>query len=114
MKLRHRYLIIAVLGTVVPYLFFLQFLLENGLDLVLFAEQMLGTEIAAFFTWDVVISTLAVLTLIFTEGRRLQMKNLWLYVVFNLLVGVSLALPAFLYARQKQLDQAVRINSTHV
>ena len=114
MKLHHLYLIIVILGTVIPYLFFLQFLPENGLDLALFAEQMLGTEIATFFTWDVVISTLAVLTLVFTEGLRLQMKNLWLYVAFKLSVDVPLALPAFLYARLKQLDQVIQQIAAHV
>jgi hypothetical protein len=32
------------------------------------------------------------------------MKNFWVYIVFNLLVGVSLALPAFLYMRQIKLE----------
>jgi hypothetical protein len=42
---------------------------------------------------DVIVSTLAVLLLTFSEGRRHGMKHLWVYPVPNLTVGVSLALP---------------------
>jgi len=56
---------------------------------------MVGTDISAFFTWDVVISKFAAVTLVMTEGKRMKMKNLWIYIAFNTTVGVSLALPAF-------------------
>lgn len=100
MKIKHIYLLTALLGTVIPYAHFGRFLWENGFAPDAFFTQMTESNIAAFFTWDVVISTIAVITLVFTEGKRKGMSNLWLYVFFNLTVGVSLALPAFLYARQ--------------
>lgn len=96
---------IAILGTIIPYIYFVQFLLAEGLDVSEFFYQITNKPISSFFTWDVVISTLATITLVFTEGKRMKMKNLWVYVVFNLVVGVSLALPAFLYSRQLKLDQ---------
>lgn len=37
------------------------------------------------------------------QYKRLRMKNLWLYVVCNLAVGVSLALPLFLFFRERRL-----------
>ncbi len=105
MKLKYLYLFLAIAGTIIPYLPFIQFLREHGLNLSLFLEQMFANPIASFFAWDVIVSTLAVLTLVFTEGQRLKMKNLWLYIIFNLTVGVSLALPAFLYAREVKSNQ---------
>ena len=111
LKLRHIYFIIAILGTIIPYFHFVKFLRSNGPNFKLFMEQMVGTDISAFFTWDVVISTLAVVTLVMTEGKRIKMKNLWIYVAFNLTVGVSLALPAFLYSRQKEIDKQKKLNT---
>jgi hypothetical protein len=35
------------------------------------------------------------------------MTNLWLYVVCNLAVGVSLALPLFLFFRERKLNEGV-------
>jgi hypothetical protein len=32
------------------------------------------------------------------------MSNLWLYIVCNLAVGVSLALPLFLFFRERKLE----------
>lgn len=109
MKTRHIYLLIAILGTLIPYYHFGKFLWHNGLNTQVFVDQMLGQNIAAFFTWDVVISTFAVVTLVLTEGKRMEMKNLWVFIVFNLTVGVSLALPAFLYSRQKTIDNTALI-----
>ena len=33
------------------------------------------------------------------EGMKLQMKYLWIYIVLNLTVGLSFALPLFLWMR---------------
>ena len=42
----------------------------------------------------------------FSEGRRLGMERLWVHVLLNLLVGVSFALPVFLYVREGKIEQA--------
>lgn len=100
------YLAGAVLGVVLPYAYFVPFLLEHGLDMGLFFGQLFGSHIAAFFGVDVIVSSLVLWVFVFVEGRRLGIKYLWAYVLCNLLVGVSLALPLFLYVRQNRLEQA--------
>ena len=100
------YLVLAVLGFVVPYVFFIAFLLQSGLDLELFIRQMFENHIAAFFAVDVLISTIGLLAFVFNEGPKLGMKNLWVYLVCNLFVGVSLALPLFLYFRERKLEDS--------
>jgi len=40
------------------------------------------------------------------EGRRLAMSRLWGPIAANLLVGVSLGLPLFLYMREIHLEEA--------
>jgi lysylphosphatidylglycerol synthetase-like protein (DUF2156 family) len=96
------YLILAILGTVLPLSQFAPFLVANGLNLRLFFEQLFQNHISSFFAMDVIVSSLALWVFVFSEGRRRQMKNLWIYVVCNLLVGVSLALPLFLYFRERR------------
>jgi hypothetical protein len=95
------YLILAVLGTVLPYSQFAPFVLEHGLDVGLFLDQLFANRISAFFGWDVIVSSVVVWVLVFTEGRRRGMGHLWVYVACSLLVGVSLALPLFLYMRER-------------
>jgi len=54
---------------------------------------------------DVIVSSLVFATFVFSEGSRLKMKNLWIYIASNLLVGVSLGLPLFLLMRQRKLEE---------
>jgi hypothetical protein len=97
------YLIAAILGTVLPLSQFIPFLAAHGPDLPLFLRELFANHIAAFFAMDVLVSSLALWLFVFSEGRRLRMRNLWFYVACNLAVGVSLALPLFLFFRERRI-----------
>lgn len=57
----------------------------------------------AGFAWaDVLVSGMAVIVWMAVEGRRLGMRRWWL-PLFGLSVGVSLALPWFLWLREHHL-----------
>ncbi|MDZ7961198.1 MAG: DUF2834 domain-containing protein [Aulosira sp. DedQUE10] len=99
------YLLLCILGFVLPYSQFIPFVLEHGLDIKLFFEQLFANKVSGFFGMDVIVSSLTFWTLIFWEGTRLKMQNLWVYVLCNVLVGVSFGLPLFLLMRQRQLEQ---------
>jgi hypothetical protein len=99
------YLILCIAGTVLPYSQFIPFLREHGLDLNQFFQQLFATRISALFGFDVIVSSIVLWCFVFIEGGRLRMRNLWVYIVANLLAGVSLALPLFLFARQLRIDK---------
>jgi hypothetical protein len=106
------YLLLCILGTVLPYSQFLPFLLEHGLNIPLFIEQLFANKISSFFALDLIVSSLVFWVFVFWEGTRLKMPNLWIYVASNLLIGVSLGLPLFLLIRQQHLEkQTETINS---
>jgi uncharacterized membrane protein YidH (DUF202 family) len=97
------YLIAAILGMALPLSQFVPFLAAHGLDLSLFFHQLFQNHISAFVGMDIIVSSLVLWLFVFSEGRRRGMSKLWLYVVCNLVVGVSLALPLFLFARERKL-----------
>ena len=97
------YLIAAILGAILPLSQLVPFLAMHGLDMRVFFEQLFQNHVSALFGLDVIVSSFVLWLFVFTEGRRRGMKNLWLYVVCNLAVGVSLALPLFLYFRERKL-----------
>ena len=99
------YLILCIVGTILPYSQFVPFLAEHGLNLQLFFEQVFVNRIYGFFGIDLIISSLILWIFVFWEGSRLGMKNLWVYIASNLLVGVSLGLPLFLLMRQRKLEE---------
>lgn len=96
------YLILALLGAVVPYVFFTQFLLAGDTSLATFTAQLFATAPAAGFTSDLLITSLAFWVWSFRESKALGMSRWWAYVVVNLAVGLSCALPLFLYMRTRQ------------
>jgi len=105
MRLRSLYLLLAIVGTVLPYSAFIPFLQEHGLDVRLLVEQLFANRIGAFFGWDVIVSAVVLWVFVAVEGRRLGMTRLWVPVVASLAVGVSLGLPLFLYMREAALTR---------
>ncbi|HEX8175745.1 MAG TPA: DUF2834 domain-containing protein [Pyrinomonadaceae bacterium] len=94
------YLILALLGALLPLSQLAPFLATYGLDVPLLFRQLFQTHASAFFGLDVIVSSVVLWLFVFSEGRRLRMRNLWLYILCNLAVGVSLALPLFLFFRE--------------
>ena len=104
MTIRYLYLTLCVVGTLLPYSQFVPFLREHGLDTRLFVEQLFATRISAFFALDVIVSSVVLWSFVFVEGPRRGVKRLWMPIAASLLVGVSLALPLFLYMRESHAE----------
>ena len=107
MKLRYIYLLFALAGLILPYCHFVPWIIEHhGVNMALFLRELFANRISAFFAMDVLVSAIVLILFIQTEGKRLQMRLLWVPTISVLLVGVSLGLPLFLYQRQLHLDRA--------
>ncbi len=98
------YLIAAILGTVLPLSQFIPFLMAHGFDMPSFFRQLFQNHVSGFFGMDVIVSSFVLWLFVFSEGRRRGMRNLWLYVICNLADGVSLALPLFLFFRERRIN----------
>lgn len=98
------YLIAAILGVILPLSQFIPFLMNHGLNIPLFFQMLFQNPVSGFFGMDVIVSSVVLWLFIYVEGRRQSMKNLWVYIVCNLLVGVSLALPLFLFFRETKIN----------
>jgi ABC-type Fe3+ transport system permease subunit len=71
-----------------------------------FADALSNTVVNAAATFTVIdLLAVALIGLVFmvVEGRRLGMRFLWVYVVLTFAIAISVALPAFLIARQVHL-----------
>jgi len=106
MKPKNVYLFLCVLGAVVPYSQFLPWLYENGLNFSLLVRQLFANRISAFFGLDVLVSAVVLVRFVRDEGKRLGMRGLWMPIASLFLVGVSCALPLFLYQRARALEAA--------
>ena len=99
-QVKRLYLVLAVLGLAAPYTFFITFLRANGFDLRLMVAMLFGNPISTFFAVDLVISAVVFLVYSFSEARRLQLPNWWIYLILTFLVGPSFSIALFLFARE--------------
>lgn len=99
------YLVLCVLGIVLPYSQFLPWVYEHGMNLPLFFHQLFANHVGGFFGLDVLVSAVTLIGFIREEGARVKIRGVWFPIVSVLLVGVSLGLPLFLYMRERELQK---------
>lgn len=88
------YLIWAVLGAVIPVLFFLEVFHENMVGVTGFIPALFVNGPAGGFAADLLISSAVFWGFMFSHR---QGPNPWPFVAINLCIGLSCALPAYLY-----------------
>ena len=104
MSRKNIFLMLAIIGFVLPYYFFLRLPAEDGLNLPLLLQPFFANNFMKGSAMDLTISVIVFWVYVFVEASRLQMKNPWLYLLATLLVGLSFALPLFLYFRERRLE----------
>ena len=105
MKLKMVYLVLCVLGAVLPLWQLAPWVAANGLDVALLFRQLFAQRVGAFFGMDVIVSAVVLAVFAVAEGKRVRVRLRWLAIVATLLVGVSLGLPLFLYLRERELER---------
>jgi hypothetical protein len=93
--MRALYLVLAIVGAIVPYVFFIGHFLESGFHLSVFVGALFANGAVGGFTADLLITSLAFWVWLLHSGARRP----WIYVLLNLTIGLSCAFPAYLYVR---------------
>jgi len=101
---RKLYLFLAFVGFVLPYYFFVSFLVTNGPDLPLLFDQLLANDISTFFAVDLIITAIVFWAFLYRESQRYEVRNWWTFILATLVVGPSFALPLFLYFRESRIE----------
>ncbi|MEQ1515494.1 MAG: DUF2834 domain-containing protein [Usitatibacteraceae bacterium] len=101
--MKNFYLIAAIVGAIVPYATYFGYLsyipgASGALSLGW------GNAIGAATLADFTISCLVFWPFVIVESRRLSIRHAWLFILANVLIGLSFALPAFLYARERRMS----------
>jgi hypothetical protein len=108
MTRRNVYLSLFIIGTIVPLAAFIPWVIDHGLDISRMVEELFVNRISAFFGLDVIVSTIVFWVFINWEGKRVG-APLWAPIVASLLVGVSSALPLFLFLRESRMQATTRL-----
>ena len=97
--MKNVYLVAAILGAAIPYVFFVQHFGAEGLALPAFLAAVFATPAASGFAADLFISSFVFWIYMFQAGEGGPKP--WPFIVLNLLIGLSCALPAYLYWRAR-------------
>lgn len=102
MNLRNIWLALAIIGAIWPWYYLAGFMVENPLDAGGFLAAATANNVATGFTADLLISSLVFWVFMF--ARRPAGPAPWPFVLINLLIGLSCALPAYLYVASRQAE----------
>lgn len=100
--MRRFYLLLAVIGAVVPYSQFVPWVVLHGIDIPLLLRDLFATRLGAFFGLDVILSAVVLLVFIQREAVKRGIRGRWLPMAATCVIGVSCGLPLFLYLRERQ------------
>lgn len=95
------YLFLAIIGGIVPYIFFFHFFQNYGFNITTFITALFPNGAASGFTADLVISSFIFWIFLFHQYEKGAGPKPILFIFMNLFLGLSCALPAYLYAREE-------------
>ena len=104
MMKKNIYLICAILGAIIPWSVLISRFNAQEPITGIFGFLFVNAY-SASFTADLTIAVIVFIFFVIHETQKLKMKNAGLYILANL-IGLSFALPLFLYAREKYLENS--------
>ena len=104
------YLLLAILGAVLPTLANIEFAKSYGpsFDIQLFIELANNNPASQSLSRDLLIGSTAVFIWIISESKRLKMKNLWIVILTTFTIAFAFSAPLFLYLRELRIEEMNR------
>ena len=102
MSRKKLYLGLAFAGAIVPYLYFIQHFTDVGFGLGGFMDAVFANPAAGGFTADLLISSFVFWIAIFHRRSLGRGPKPLLFIILNLTIGLSCALPAYLAANESE------------
>ncbi len=97
MKMKTVYLILAIVGAIVPTIFFIQHFGAAGFGLMEFISALFVNSASSGFTADLLITPLVFWIAMVQRRSSGKGPNPAFFILLNLAIGLSCALPAYLY-----------------
>lgn len=97
--MKNIYLALAIVGGIVPYCFFFEFIQIEGINLPLFVESLFVNGAAGGFSADLIMSSFVFWVFMFQQAKQENLPKPYWFIALNLSVGLSCALPAYLYVK---------------
>ena len=109
--LSYIYLIMALLGAILPTLANIDFVRNYGpgFDIGTFITMANINPAARSLSRDLLISSSAIFLWIISESRRLEIRNLWLVILSTFTIAFAFSAPLFLFLRERRLIEIEKL-----
>jgi hypothetical protein len=97
---KHLFLILSIIGIILPYSQFVLFTNQYGFDLKLMLEQIFINRMSSGIALDAMWAAVVLIFFIVSENKNLKIKHLWAPIVGIFMIGLSFAFPFYLYLRE--------------
>ena len=101
--MKNAYLILAIVGAIIPYIFFIQHFNTAGFGIMSFVAALFANPAGGGFTADLLISSFVFWLAMFHQRHQGLGPKPALFIALNLFIGLSCALPAYFYARETKV-----------
>ena len=104
-NLSYLYLILAILGAILPMISNYNFALEYGsdFDILKFIQLASINPAAESISRDLLIGASAIFIWIINESKKLNIKNMWIVYIGTFLIAFAFSAPFFLFLRERRL-----------
>ena len=94
------YLVLAIIGAIVPYIFFIPFIQAEGFNIPAFISALFVNGAAGGISADLFLASFIFWIFMFQKDKESNGPKPYLFIILNLAIGLSCALPAYLFARE--------------
>lgn len=103
------YLLLAIIGFILPTIFVVIESAETGNYLLYMnplatINGMFANRISTIFMIDLLFAVVVFFIWSFNESKRFEIRNIWHVWLLTMLLGIAGGLPYFLYLREKKIE----------
>lgn len=107
--MKRTYLLLTLIGFVLPNIFVAKVGVETGnillyTDPITTFELMFANDVSTAFILDLLFIVMLFLVWTWGEGKKYQMKRVWLIWIWTFAFGIASGLPLFLFLREDKLE----------
>lgn len=106
MKIKHLYILLAILGICYTWYYNIQFYLTVGdTSITNFIAQTATTFPAQSIVADITVVLLVFFVWMITESLKLKIKYWWALIPLTFFIAIAFTFPLFLFMRERRMEQ---------
>lgn len=95
-----------IIGTIVPTYFAVMFMVQFGIDIPGFIKGLFANYASSTFSSDLLLSSFSFWIFIYVDAENRKVPHAAWFMLLNFCVGLSSALPLYLYFRERDAHSA--------